>query len=70
MGLPSTVSGLIWSSVFLVEPSALLSMAILVTCGTAMIARIPIPRPGELGMATLGGWAALLILLHGKDLSL
>jgi CDP-diacylglycerol--serine O-phosphatidyltransferase len=70
VGLPSTVSGLIWSSVFLVEPSALLSVAILVTCGTAMVSDIPIRRPGGLGLATLGGWAALLIFLHGTELTL
>ncbi len=70
VGLPSTVSGLIWSSVFLIEPSALLSVAILVTCGTAMVSDIPIRRPGGLGLATLGGWAALLICLHGTELTL
>lgn len=64
VGLPTTVAGLIWSSAFLVQPSATASTALLVGCGVAMVSALPIPRPRGLGLLAFGGWAAILVLLH------
>ena len=65
VGLPTTVAGLIWSSAFLTEPSPALAIALLVGSGAAMISPIRLPRPRGLGLVAFGGWAVLLIVLHG-----
>jgi CDP-diacylglycerol--serine O-phosphatidyltransferase len=64
VGLPTTVAGLVWSSAFLGRPAALSSAALLVGCGVAMVAAVPIPRPRGLGLLAFGGWAAALVVLH------
>jgi CDP-diacylglycerol--serine O-phosphatidyltransferase len=65
VGLPTTVAGLVWSSAFLLQPSVSLSTAVLVGCGIAMVSAVPIPRPRGLGLLAFGGWAAVLVVLHG-----
>jgi len=70
VGLPTTVAGLVWSSVFLVRPSAWVSLALLVACGIAMVSRLPVPRPRGLGMIGFVMWAVLLVGLHGRAAAL
>jgi len=65
VGLPTTVAGLVWSSVFLTAPSTAVTVAVLVGTGIAMVSSIPIPRPRGLGLVGFGGWAVLLLILHG-----
>jgi CDP-diacylglycerol--serine O-phosphatidyltransferase len=65
VGLPTTVAGLIWSSAFLVRPSAPVSLVLLVACGIAMVSRLPVPRPRGFGMVGFVMWALLLVGLHG-----
>jgi len=69
IGLPTTVAGLIWSSLFLFKPSILFSTIMLLACGVAMVSFIPISRSGRLGMALVMGWAILLVVLHGASLA-
>jgi len=68
VGLPTTVAGLVWSSAFLVRPSAAAATALLLVCGIAMVSAMRIPRPRGLGLLAFGGWAAVLIVLHGLGL--
>ena len=65
IGLPTTVTGLIWSSTFLARPSVGASAVLLLVCGGAMIAPLPIPRPRGVGLVAFGTWAVALVLLHG-----
>ena len=65
VGLPTTVAGLIWSSVFLAQPSAVVSTALLAACGIAMVSPVPIPRPRGLVMVAFVAWPVILIALHG-----
>jgi CDP-diacylglycerol--serine O-phosphatidyltransferase len=64
VGLPTTVAGLIWSSVFLVEPPAFVCTLLLVGCGLAMVSAVSLPRPRGLGLLAFAGWAAALVVLH------
>ncbi len=64
IGLPTTVAGLIWSSLFLRPPSAVVSIVVLIACGVAMVSYIPIRRPRGWGMAAFVAWPVALILLH------
>lgn len=68
IGLPTTIAGLIWSSVFLAKPSAATSSAVLLACGLAMVAFIPIPRPRGARMAAILAWAVALVIAHGVSL--
>jgi len=68
VGLPTTVAGLIWSSVFLLEPTTALSVLVLLGCGVAMVSTLPIPRPRGLGLVAFGGWAVALVILHGMSI--
>ena len=67
VGLPTTVAGLIWSSAFLAQPSAVVSTALLAACAIAMVSPIPVPRPRGLGMVAFVAWPILLIALHGAQ---
>jgi phosphatidylserine synthase len=68
VGLPTTVAGLVWSSAFLARPSAFAATVLLIACGVAMVSAVPIPRPRGLGLLAFGGWAAVLVVLHGLGL--
>jgi CDP-diacylglycerol--serine O-phosphatidyltransferase len=70
VGLPTTVAGLLWSSLFLVRPSAWVALALLVACGIAMVSRLPVPRPRGLGMIGFATWGVLLVGLHGAAAAL
>jgi phosphatidylserine synthase len=65
IGLPTTISGLMWSSFFLIKPSITLSIALLLGCGLAMISPIRIPRPQTVGMTVIISWATVLMITHG-----
>ncbi len=66
IGLPTTIAGLLCSSLFLTGPSTLASILLFAGCGIAMISPIPISRPQKLGLAAIAGWAILLIIAHGS----
>lgn len=66
IGLPTTIAGLLCSSIFLAGPSALVSILLLLGCGIAMISPIPIARPGRLGIVAIACWATLLMIAHGS----
>jgi CDP-diacylglycerol--serine O-phosphatidyltransferase len=68
IGLPTTISGLIWSSSLLAQPSVALSVWLLLGCGVAMVSLIPIPRPRFVGTAIILAWAVILIVLHGASI--
>ena len=64
VGLPTTVAGLIWSSVFLAPPSAVMSTALLAACGIAMVSPVFIARLRRRAMAAFLAWPVVLIAVH------
>ena len=70
VGLPTTVAGLVWSSVFLAAPSVWVATGVLLGTGIAMVSSIPVPRPRGLGLVAFGAWGVLLIALHTVRLGL
>lgn len=67
VGLPTTVAGLIWSSAFLAQPSALASTVLLAACGVAMVSPLPIARPRGAVKFAFVAWPVVLITLHGVN---
>lgn len=65
VGLPTTISGLLWSSFFLLRPPITISIALMVGLSVAMVSPFAIPRPGKVVLSTIIGWAVALIILHG-----
>ena len=65
IGLPTTIAGLLFSSLALAGPSNLSSILFLLGSGIAMISPIPISRPRTVGMVGVASWSALLMLAHG-----
>jgi len=65
VGLPTTVAGLIWSSMFLAQPSVIPSVILLIACGIAMVSPVRVPRPKGPVMIAFVAWPILLMALHG-----
>src|SRR5439155_21197697 len=65
IGLPTPVSALVWSSLLLAPPTAMITGVALAACGVLMVSPLPIPRPKGIGLAAFTAWALLLIVLHG-----
>lgn len=64
IGVPTTVAGLIWSTAFLAQPSAVLSALLLALLSLAMVSPLRISRPAGLAMAVFVAWPLVLLVLH------
>jgi phosphatidylserine synthase len=64
VGLPTPVAALIWSSVLLAAPGMVVSSLVALALGIAMIAPLPIARPGPPGIALFALWPLALVLAH------
>jgi CDP-diacylglycerol--serine O-phosphatidyltransferase len=64
VGLPTPVAALIWSSVLLTGPGMVVSALVALALGLAMIAPLPIARPGRPGLALFALWPLTLVLAH------
>jgi len=69
LGIPTTLAGLLLSTLFLFHPSVLVTAVVLVGCAVAMLAPIVVPRPRALGLWVFVGWIALVFTLHGLALA-
>ena len=56
VGLPTTLAALLWSTLFLLHPSAPSSIAALVGIGLAMVLFFPVPRPRGVAWWAYLGW--------------
>ena len=65
VGLPTTLAGLIWSTVFLFHPSLLFTISLLIGIGLAMVSFLPIPRPRGITMAVYMSWVWIVLVSHG-----
>jgi len=64
VGVPAPFCTLVVSTSLLWSPHPLAAALILFCCAVAMIAPVRVPRPRELGLAVLVGWALVLVVLH------
>lgn len=64
VGVPTTIAGLAWSSLFLLQPGATLVTAALVITGALMVLPIRIPRPMGWRFLAFPVWALGLAGLH------
>lgn len=64
IGVPTTIAGLLWSTLFLVEPgSTAVTIGLLVT-GALMVLPVPIPRPKGWRFLFFPAWALALAVVH------
>ena len=64
VGVPAPVAALLWSSALLFHPGRTAATAIFIAIGLAMIAPVPIRRPGGAGMAGFVSWPVLVFAAH------
>jgi phosphatidylserine synthase len=64
VGIPTTLSALMLSTLFFVSASPGLSMLALVVCAYAMLAPIALPRPRGAALAVFVVWSVLVFALH------
>lgn len=65
VGVPTTIVGLLWSSVFLLEPGVTPATAGLLITGALMVLPVRIPRPAGWRFLIFPAWAMGLAVLHG-----
>lgn len=64
IGLPTTLAGLLWSTLFLAHPSAMITIPLLAGIGLAMVSFIPVPRPRGGTMLAYMFWFAGVFTYH------
>lgn len=64
IGVPTTIIGLLWSSLFLVEPGPTSASAGLLVTGVLMVIPVAIPRPTGWRFLVFPGWSVALVVLH------
>ena len=64
VGLPAPVAALIWASVLLFDPSAVLSALVLLAGASGMVAPLAVPRPTGLALAAFVVWPVIVIAAH------
>ena len=69
VGVPAPVAALLWSSALLLQPGWTAATAIFVAIGAAMIAPLPIRRPGRASMAAFVSWPVLVFAAHVATLA-
>jgi phosphatidylserine synthase len=69
LGIPTTLAGLLLSTLFLFRPSVPITAIVLAGCAIAMLAPIVVPRPRAVGLWVFVGWIALVFTLHGFALA-
>jgi phosphatidylserine synthase len=64
IGIPTTIAGLLWSSLFLAEPGAPMATVGLLVTAALMVLPLPIPRPTGWRFLAFPAWALALVVLH------
>lgn len=64
VGIPTTIAGVLWSTLFLFEPRVSVATVGLLVIGALMVLPIPIPRPRGWRFLLFPGWALGLAALH------
>ena len=69
IGLPTTLAALVWSTVFLIHPFALLATLLLAGVGIAMVSWIPISRPRGVTLWVYMLWFLVVFMSCGMRLA-
>jgi len=69
IGLPTTLAALVWSTLFLVRPSALSAALILSLLGIAMVSNLPVARPRGVAMGAYMLWFVLIFASYALRLT-
>lgn len=64
VGVPTPVAALVWSSVLVLGTSPIGASVVAVALGLAMVAPLPLSRPGPLGLTLFALWPMALMVLH------
>lgn len=64
IGVPTTIAGLLWSTLFLAEPGPAVVITGLLVTGALMVLPVPIPRPKGWRFLFLPAWALALAVAH------
>lgn len=64
VGIPVPLAALIWSTALLVQPSAAVTLGVILVTAAAMVLPIPIPRPTGAGLALFVLWPLAVCLCH------
>jgi CDP-diacylglycerol--serine O-phosphatidyltransferase len=64
VGIPVPLAALIWSTVLLVQPSAAVTVGVILVTAAAMVLPIRIPRPTGAGLAVFVLWPLAVAILH------
>lgn len=68
IGIPVPLAALIWSTALLVQPSAAVTLGMILATAAAMVVPIRIPRPTGAGLAVFVLWPLAVALLHAYRL--
>ena len=69
IGVPTTAAALLWSTIFLLHPTATIAVFGMAVIGVAMIAPVPVPRPRGALMFAYLFWIGVLLARAGIVLS-
>lgn len=64
IGVPTTIAGLLWSTLFLVDPEWTVATAGLLVTGALMVLPVAIPRPTGWRFLLFPAWALAMVMLH------
>ena len=65
-GIPVPLAALIWSTALLVQPSAAVTLGVILVTAAAMVLPIRIPRPTGVGLAVFALWPLAVAILHAS----
>jgi phosphatidylserine synthase len=64
VGVPTPVAALVWSSVLVLGTSPIGASVVAVALGLAMVAPLPLSRPGPAGLTLFALWPMALMVVH------
>jgi CDP-diacylglycerol--serine O-phosphatidyltransferase len=64
VGIPVPLAALIWSTALLVQPTAAVTLGVILVTAAAMVLPIRLPRPTGAGLAVFVLWPLAVALLH------
>jgi phosphatidylserine synthase len=64
VGIPTPVAALVWSTLLLWGPDATRTFVAALALGAAMVAPLPIGRPGAGGLSMFASWPVVLVIAH------
>jgi phosphatidylserine synthase len=64
IGIPVPVAALLWATALLAQPSAAVTIGVILAAAAAMVVPIPVPRPVGAGLVLFTLWPLTVAILH------